>query len=123
MHPSAFSVVVVVTLAICLLGGSACSDSAGATCPNDYPAACPDGASTFAADVAPLMHSRCTTCHGPGQQLPTMDTYANIRTAGPHILMQLTHCPPWMPPAPNAPLSSNERAVILSWLACGAMDN
>jgi uncharacterized membrane protein len=69
------------------------------------------------------MHSRCTVCHAPGQQPPTMDTYRNINTAAPHVLMQLTLCPPLMPPAPNLPLSTDERRVILSWLACGAMEN
>ena len=57
------------------------------------------------------------------QELPTLDGYTNIYTAGPHILMQLTHCPALMPPAPYDPLSSNERRVILSWFACGAMNN
>jgi uncharacterized membrane protein len=52
-----------------------------------------------------------------------MDTYGNIETAAPHVPMQLTHCPPLMPPAPNLPLSTDERRVILSWLACGAMEN
>lgn len=52
-----------------------------------------------------------------------MDTYRNIKMAGPHILMQLTHCPPLMPPPPNLPLSTDERRVILSWLACDAMEN
>jgi uncharacterized membrane protein len=37
--------------------------------------------------------------------------------------MQLTHCPALMPPAPNTPLSSDERRVILSWFACGGMNN
>jgi uncharacterized membrane protein len=114
---------VLVAVASGLMAGGACSDTASIACPNDYPATCPSGASTFAAEVAPLMHGRCTTCHAAGQQLPTMDTYLDIRAAAPGVLMQLTQCPPRMPPAPNPPLSADQRRTILSWLACGATDN
>ncbi len=101
-----------------------CSDSlASNSCPNDYPASCPAGAATFATDVAPLIQSRCAFCHEPGKEVPTLDGYANIYGAGTHILMQLTHCPALMPPAPVEPLSTDERRVILSWFACGAMNN
>jgi uncharacterized membrane protein len=103
---------------------SGCSSSPSApSCPNDYPATCPADASTFAADVAPLIQSRCAFCHEPGKELPTLDGYANIYAAGSHILMQLTHCPALMPPAPYDPLSADERRVILSWFACRAMNN
>jgi hypothetical protein len=110
-------------VATALLVAAACSGPASTECPNDYSATCPSGASTFAGEVAPLMHDRCTVCHAPGQQMPTMDTYADIRAAAPHILMQLTHCPALMPPAPITPLSPGDRRTILSSLACGAMDN
>ena len=106
------------------LFAAGCSDSPSApSCPNDNPASCPAGAATFAADVAPLIQSRCAFCHEPGMEIPTLDGYANIYAAGPHILMQLTHCPALMPPAPFDPLSADERRVILSWFACGAMNN
>ena len=103
---------------------SGCSDSPSApSCPNDYPATCPSDASSFANDVAPLIHGRCTFCHQAGAQVPTLDTYDDVFSNGAHILMQLTHCPALMPPAPYMPLSTDERRVILSWFACGGMNN
>jgi uncharacterized membrane protein len=110
-------------LALAWLISCGSSGSNSPACPNDYPAACPSGASAFAAEVQPLMRDHCTVCHAPGQQVPTLDTYANIRAAAPHVLMQLTHCPPLMPPAPNPALTADQRKVILGWLACGAEDN
>jgi len=111
-------------IAAAWLFASGCSDApATSTCPNDYPATCPGGASTFAADVAPLIQTRCAFCHEPGKELPTLDNYGDIFAAGSRILMQLTHCPALMPPAPYPPLSSDERRVVLSWFACGAMEN
>jgi len=101
-----------------------CSGSPSSTsCPDDYPSTCPAGAANFATDVAPLIQSRCAFCHEPGKELPTLDGYNNIYDAGPHILMQLTRCPASMPPAPYDPLSTDERRVILSWFACGAMND
>ncbi len=110
-------------MCLCLFSG-ACSDAPSTpSCPNDYPATCPTGAATFAADVAPLIQARCAYCHVPGKELPTLDSYGNIFDAGSHILMQLTHCPALMPPPPVMPLSADERRVILSWFACGAPNN
>jgi len=116
-------VVAIFSAGLWLLSGG-CSDApSSSTCPNDYPASCPAGAATFATDVAPLIQTRCAFCHEPGKELPTLDGYMNIYDAGTHILMQLTHCPALMPPAPFMPLSTDERRVILSWFACGAMNN
>ena len=100
--------------------GNACSGSSPAACPNDYPSTCPDGASTFAAEVEPLMRGRCLYCHDQAPRQLLRD-YAEIRDAGHVVLMQLVNCT--MPPAPTAPLTADERRVILSWFACGAMDN
>ena len=112
---------VLAAFAVIVACGSPSSSSS--TCPNDYPSSCPGDSSTFAADVAPLMQAHCTVCHAPGQQVPTLDTYANIKAAAPHVLTQLNHCPVLMPPPPNPALTADQRKVILSWLACGAMDN
>jgi uncharacterized membrane protein len=123
LAPTLSRIVAVLAAGICLFAAG-CSDSpASNSCPNDYPASCPTGAATFAAGVAPLVQTRCAFCHAPGKELPTLDGYANIYSAGPHILTQLTHCPALMPPAPFQPLSSDERRVILSWFACGAMND
>jgi uncharacterized membrane protein len=112
------------SIAALWLLAAGCSDSPSSpSCPDDYPSTCPADAATFAADVAPLIQSRCAFCHEPGKERTTLDSYSNIYDAGPHILMQLTHCPASMPPAPYDPLSTDERRVILSWFACRAMNN
>jgi uncharacterized membrane protein len=113
--------VVLFAATLWLVLGGACSGSTATECPDDYPATCPDGAATFATDVAPLMQVRCTICHAGGQQVPTLQTYGEISAAAPHVLTQLRDCA--MPPAPRPPLTTDERRVLLSWLACGALDN
>ena len=112
------------TVAFTVLGlgaGLSCSGSAPAACPNDFPSTCPPQPPSFANDVSPLIHSTCTPCHCPGQQVPTLDTYADIMRAGQMISMQVFQCR--MPPAPRPPLTAEERQIILGWLVCGAMDN
>jgi len=104
-----------------IAAGTACSGSTPATCPNDFPSSCPSQAPSFTNDVAPLIHSDCTPCHGPGQQVPTLDTYADIMRAGQMISMQVFQCR--MPPPPRAPLTSDQRQIVLGWLVCGAMNN
>ena len=112
---------VIVASLLCLgLLGDACSGSSPVACPNDYPSTCPDGASTFAAEVAPLMQGRCAYCHSQAPR-QLLRNYTEIRDAGHVVLMQLVNCT--MPPAPTPPLTADERRVILSWFACGAMDN
>jgi uncharacterized membrane protein len=102
----------------------ACSSgNSSSTCPDSVPTSCPSPAPTFAADVAPLIQSHCTSCHGPGQQIPTLGTYANIADAATqqHVLFQVQTCT--MPPAPKTPLTAQQRDTILSWLVCGAMND
>ena len=120
IHAAARRVMIAATV-LGIAAGAACSGSSPAACPNDFPAACPPQAPSFASDVAPLIHTNCTPCHGPGQQVPTLDAYANIMRAGQMISMQVFQC--LMPPPPRAPLTSQERQTILGWLVCGAMNN
>lgn len=96
-----------------------CSGGGGgpATCPNDYPTSCPVGAPTFAADVAPMIHARCTICHAAGQQIPTLDTHDQIMAASARVFAQIHAC--LMPPPPRPPLTSDERQTILAWIVCG----
>jgi uncharacterized membrane protein len=113
--------VMIAAVALGIAAGAACSGSAPAACPNDFPSTCPSQAPSFASDVEPLIHTNCTPCHGPGQQIPTLDTYANIMRAGTMISMQVFQCR--MPPPPRAQLTSAERQIVLGWLVCGAMNN
>jgi uncharacterized membrane protein len=110
----------IVATMLCLALAAACSGSSPAACPDDYPSSCPDGAATFAAQVAPLVQTRCVYCHGAGPRTP-LRNYTEIRAAAPVVLMQLMRCS--MPPAPAPPLTTEERRIILGWLACGALDN
>ena len=113
--------VMIAAMALGIAAIAACSGSTPAACPNDFPSTCPPQAPSFASDVEPLIHTECTPCHGPGQQVPTLDTYANIMRAGQMISMQVFQCR--MPPPPRAPLTSDQRQTILGWLVCGAMNN
>jgi hypothetical protein len=112
----AASLLGIVVAADCSSGGSE-----AATCPNDYPSACLAPGPSFANDVSPLIHANCTPCHGPGQQVPTLSTYSDVMHAGTLIATQVFQCR--MPPAPRAPLTSQQRQTLLGWLVCGAPDN
>ena len=120
-HAVTRSATIAATL-LAIASGAACSagGSGSATCPNDYPSACPTPAPSFANDVSPLIHANCTPCHGAGQQIPTLDTYDDVMRAATMISMQVFQCR--MPPAPRAPLTSQQRQIILGWLVCGAKE-
>jgi hypothetical protein len=104
-----------------LFGG--CSGGTPDTCPQEYPMSCPAPAPSFAADVEPLVQSHCAFCHGPGQQIPRLDTYQDLSMPRTQqkAFFQIQHC--FMPPAPQPPLTAAERDMILSWLVCGAVNN
>jgi uncharacterized membrane protein len=94
------------------------------TCPNDLPSdtAC-DGAPSYKTEVANVISDRCGNCHGPGgieASLPLM-THAQIYAQRRTVLDQIFTCQ--MPPACALDLTSDERAVLLQWLVCGALDN
>jgi hypothetical protein len=107
--------------AIAIAVTSGCSGPSPAACPNDYPSACPTPAPSFTTDVLPLIQTNCTPCHGPGQQVPTLNDYASVMAAATRVSMQVFQCR--MPPAPRAPLTSEERQTLFSWLVCGVRDN
>jgi uncharacterized membrane protein len=106
---------------LCLWLLGACSSPAPASCPNDYPMSCPDAAPSFAGQVGALIQTHCAVCHGPGQQVPTLQTYGEIKAAAPRMFTQIHAC--LMPPATRAPLTSDERQAILEWLVCSAPNN
>ena len=97
------------------------SPAAPASCPDAYPTVCPDAAPSFAAEVGPLIHTHCTVCHGAGQQVPPLQSYADIMTAATRIFGQLHTCK--MPPAPRAPLAEQDRQTIMTWLVCATPNN
>src|SRR6266545_4992660 len=53
---------------------------------------------TFAEDVAPIVFSKCATCHRPGEAAPfSLMTYDDVRRRGTLIAKAVTSraMPPW----------------------------
>lgn len=98
-----------------------------------------EAAVSFAADIGPLLASRCTECHdsgGPGGL--DLRSYAALLAGGSHgpaivpgscadsILWQKTgSMPPFggRMPADGAPLSEAQRAKICAWIDSGAPES
>jgi hypothetical protein len=106
--------------ALVTLGGACSSGPESGTCTNMFPSSCTVTPPSFATDVASVIHARCTPCHGPGQQVPTLDTYANVTIPKTESRIIFVYQMCSMPPKPNAPLTTAEWETITSWLKCGA---
>jgi hypothetical protein len=100
---------------------AACGSSGG-TCPNDLPMTCPSAVPSYTNDVAPIIQAHCVKCHSAGgvEYSRPLDTYAGV-TAQTGVLDQVYACR--MPPAPEAPLTSAERAKLLGWIVCDSPRN
>src|SRR5438445_9789014 len=73
----------------------------------------PQSPVTFTRDVAPIIFSRCSPCHRPGQGAPfPLLTYHDVRTrAGPIAAMTTKRqMPPWLP-EPGFGSFSDERRL------------
>jgi uncharacterized membrane protein len=109
------------TLIAATVWGLACGSSGG-SCPNDLPMSCPSPTPSYTNDVAPLIQAHCVKCHsatGVEYSRP-LDTYAGV-TAQTGVLDQVYSCR--MPPAPETPLTSAERAALFGWLVCNSPQN
>jgi len=92
-------------------------------------AAAQERALTFAEDVAPIVHARCTGCHSAGQAGPFVlashdDVAKRARVIADVVARGLM--PPWLPVAGEGgpfvgerSLSEAERATLLAWIAQG----
>jgi hypothetical protein len=93
---------------------------------NNYCADCDTSKYLFAADILPLINSRCTGCHGtvsPNGGI-TLTSYANISTvANNGFLMGVVTGTgyPLMPPSVNLP--DCEKTKIINWINDGAQNN
>lgn len=107
-------------VASCYLGGSSPSEADAGGCPSDLPAGCPGTAPSYSQKVAPVIASRCATCHGPGGTEPNHDftTYDGVFAERATILTQVYSCA--MPLAGSPQLAAGEREAVLAWLVCGA---
>ena len=96
---------------------------AAPACPNDLPAACPTPIPSYKDDVAFVLEVHCNSCHGPGgtaadRPLLSYDDVYRQRSA---VLNQIYNC--HMPPVPERPLTTEQRAKVLGWLVCKAPNN
>jgi hypothetical protein len=89
----------------------------------------PAGTITFNKDIAPIVFSRCASCHHSGQTAPfELLTYGEISKRGKQIVdvTQTNYMPPWLPEhgygqfANERRLSSTEKGLIKQWVADGA---
>src|SRR5437899_11440065 len=84
-------------------------------------------APTFSHDVAPLLYSRCVSCHRDGGVAPfALVTYAAAAKRAPLIatVTGKRYMPPWLPSEPHFQhemrLSAREIALLAMWAAAGA---
>jgi len=89
-----------------------------------------DSTPTFAADVAPIVYSHCSSCHRPGQAAPfSLLSYDDVRRRATLILAATgrRYMPPWhATPGAGFPefrdsrrLSDSEIATLKAWAAAG----
>ncbi len=116
--------------------GVACAtapkETAG-TSTTDTTAAVPEGP-TYARDIAPILASRCTSCHSEGNLAPfALDTYADASllaeaVAGsvesgampPWFAIETDDCTPMLPFKDDLRLSDEEIGLLRAWADAGA---
>jgi len=83
------------------------------------------GAVTYAADVAPILHQKCASCHRPGQVAPFALLTHQDATRWATSIWEVTNdrrMPPWQADprfgkfANDRSLTPRERAVLLAWV-------
>lgn len=95
----------------------------------------PDNLICFESEILPLLVSGCSRsgCHGPGEDEPALNTYANIMASGfikteepskSKIIKYLAHSDPdkRMPPPPDAAWSAERIQLVLNWIEQGAQN-
>lgn len=79
---------------------------------------------SYAATIAPMMASNCTTpgCHASGQQSPDLTTHAGV-SANKNIVKSraVDGSPSWMPAA--GAMSKANRDALAKWINDGALNN
>lgn len=88
-----------------------------------------DTSITFTKDVAPILHSRCVSCHRPGQVAPfSLITYEDARRRANEITAVTASrvMPPWLPAPGHVALAGERRLsqqqidIIKKWVRAGA---
>lgn len=94
-------------------------------CPDDLPSEsdCSTALPSYQTDVAPLLGARCGACHTAGgiEASFLFTPYDRLFQQRRTVLNQIFTCA--MPPACAHGLEPDERALLLQWFVCGALDN
>jgi hypothetical protein len=114
------ALVAIAALVLPAASAFACSSSPPATTPTaqcpPLPS-CPTPMPTY-ADVTPLLQQECVPCHTSNTMGKDESSYAAILGQTDALLAQVGEC--LMPPAGSPQLTSDQRALLLGWLVCGA---
>lgn len=92
-------------------------------CPSYAPASCASSVPSWRGQLAPVVQSRCASCHqpgGPAARWPLTSRAEVVLFQSPSLL-RVSRCD--MPPSASPPLSRSEHAALVTWLSCGAPDN
>lgn len=116
-HSGALALGAAVTFAGCNSGHSDGPADAG-TCSKEVPDACVQPSPTFTKDVLPIIQARCGSCHAADAGQWPLDEYQYVIDWEPSFVGDVVGCT--MPPADaGITMTSEERAVLLDWFACG----
>ncbi len=122
-HPSSIVTAAAAVLAVALTG------VAGAATANEADAA--KTAATYSRDVAPILQSRCVSCHRPGQIGPMpLGSYDEVRPWAKAIAKQvsLREMPPWFAHPDSRPMKGDQNLrqeeidSIVAWAESGAAE-
>src|SRR5436190_8883501 len=92
-------------------------------------AAAADAAPTFSKDVAPILFTKCVSCHRPGEVAPmSLLKYEQVRPWSKSIRQKVTtrEMPPWGPDrrygkfVNDMSLSDDQIKTIVAWVDAGA---
>ena len=85
---------------------------------------CPPQGASFSETIEPIISSNCAIsgCHVSGQQLPTLETYAQISTNSDKVKSRTSNGT-MPPPSSGLTLTSEEIEAIACWADAGAPDN
>jgi mono/diheme cytochrome c family protein len=85
-------------LALFAGGAAVCAVQPAETAPKNAPARHADSVPTYNKEIAPIVYSRCSTCHHAGQVAPfPLLTYADMKKRGPQVaaVTKSKYMPPW----------------------------
>jgi hypothetical protein len=84
--------------------------------------ACQSPIPSYANDVAPLLDRDCNrTCHAPGAGPWPLTDHPSVAAWSDLLVRDIQNCT--MPPPDAGALTTNERKMLLDWLACNAPNN